>query len=46
MRSMAGISYAIVTDGDKWEMYEVFKPAKKLEEKPVNEVGIVSTARS
>ena len=25
--NMAGISYAIVTDGDKWEMYDVFKPA-------------------
>ena len=24
---LAGISYAIVTDGDKWEMYDVFKPA-------------------
>ena len=31
--SMASISYAIVTDGDKWEMYEVFKRTKKLEEK-------------
>ena len=25
--NMAGISYAIVTDGDKWKMYDVFKPA-------------------
>ena len=25
--TMAGISYAIVTDGDKWEMYDVFKKA-------------------
>ena len=31
--SMASISYAIVTDGDKWEMYEVFKRTKLLEEK-------------
>ena len=30
--NVAGISYALVTDGDKWEMYEVFKQAA-LEER-------------
>ena len=50
---MAAISYAIVTDGDKWEMYDVFKQAAleecllmklELSQQPAHENALQASA--
>ena len=40
--NMAGVKYAALTDGNRWEVYEVFKPTS-LDERRVIDLSISST---